>query len=132
MKNLINFSIHLTFLTRMALSFRARSWPRILRSKFFLASTRFSEFLMWWVCSFFIKRSIPVDCIFLCRRVKAWSRLLFLTFTRIARHCCSSQFTEPRAALGRVKRITARFATEFIVHWGVWFSDFLGSRVWKK
>ena len=71
---------YLTFLMRMALSLRASSWDWILRSRFLRAKTRFSEFLMWWVCSRFISRSIPLDCIFRCimiaeaRNPVSWGR----------------------------------------------------------
>ena len=73
----------------MALSLRARSWDWILRSKFLRAKTRFSEFLMWCVCSLLINRSIPLDCIFRCIKVRACSRLPFRTFTLIPLHCWS-------------------------------------------
>lgn len=110
----------------MALSLRARSCDRILRSKFFRAKTRFSEFLMWWVCSRLISRSIPLDCIFLCKNFSARSRFPFSTFTRIPLHCCCWQWRFCRKCIesvvwieGLMKHDTFR-ANEFI------------SRVWAS
>lgn len=107
--------VYLTFLIRMDLSFRASSWERILRSRILRDNTRFSEFLMWCSCSRLISLSIPLDCIFLCIKNSAWSRLLFLTFTLMPRHCCSSQFSGFRATFGRLKMVDTCFITELII-----------------
>lgn len=93
---------------RIAWSLRASSWDRILRSRFLRAKTRFSEFLMWWVCSFLMRRSIPLDCIFRCMNVSARSRLPFNTLTLIPLHCSSCSFGR------RFNRVEACLATEFI------------------
>ena len=105
---------YLTFLMRMALSLRARSWDRILRSRFFRAKTRFSEFLMWWVCSRFMSRSIPLDCILRCITTSADSRFPLKTFTRIPRHCWSSQLNELGTRLGHLKIVETCLTIELI------------------
>lgn len=58
----------------MAVIFLARSSDPILRSKFFRAKTRFSEFLIWNLCSCFIILSIPLDCISSCINAIACSK----------------------------------------------------------
>lgn len=108
---------YLTFFTRIALSLRARSWERILRSRFLRANTRFSEFLMWWVCRRFISRSIPLDCILRCINVKACSKLPKRTFTRMPLHCWTWWFwqsTEFIIWLGRVNRLPTCRDMKFI------------------
>nr|ACU14202.1 unknown [Glycine max] len=79
----------LTFLIIMALSFLARSSDRIFRSKFFWAKTRFSEFLIWNLCSCFIILSIPLDCILRCINPNAASKFPPMTFTLMPLHCWS-------------------------------------------
>lgn len=125
---------YLTFLERMALSLRARSWDLILRSRFLRAKTRFSEFLMWWVCSRFIIRSIPLDCIFLCINVSADSRFPLKTFTRIPLHCSwrwwCPWLTESTPWLDRLKTFHTLRAAEFIA-WVCLFSrDMDGWQGW--
>lgn len=80
---------YLTFLIIIALSFRARSSDRSLRSKFFRAKTRFSEFLIWNLCSFFIILSIPLDVILRCINANADSKFPLKTRTRMPLHCWS-------------------------------------------
>ena len=100
--------LYLTFLMRMDWSLRAKSMDLILRSRFFLARTFFSEFLMWCVCCALISLSIPLDCIFLCSIVSALSRSPENTFTLIPLSCCSWLW------LGRVSSPVTRFAIVFI------------------
>lgn len=102
---------------RMDWSLRASSWDRSLRSRFLRAKTRFSEFLMWWVCSRFISRSIPLDCIFRCMNVSADSKFPLSTLTRIPLHCWSCWFpklSDSTIWLGRFSRLGECLAIEFI------------------
>lgn len=101
-----NLKHYLTFLMRIDWSLRAKSIDLILRSRFFLARTFFSEFLMWWVWVPLISLSIPLDCIFFCKIVNALSRSLENTFTLIPRSCCNWWF--------RVMNPVTRFAIVFI------------------
>lgn len=107
--------VYLTFLMRIDLSLRARSCDFNLRSKFFLAKTRFSEFLIWWVCSFLIKRSTPLDVICFCINVSALSRLFWNTLTRMPRHWFSCELSEFNSVDGRLNTVDdTRLAIEFI------------------
>lgn len=111
---------YLTFLIIMALSFLARSSDRSLRSKFFRAKTRFSEFLIWNLCSCLIILSIPLDCILRCINVNADSKFPLKTFTRMPLHCWScciwwwpllkGSVMKPEA----LNKLDKRLATEFI------------------
>lgn len=103
-------NVYLTFLMRIDWSLRAKSIDLILRSRFFLAKTFFSEFLMWWVWCAFISRSIPLDCIFLCKIVSALSRSPESTLTLIPRSCCNWLW------LARVTIPVTRFTIVFIFH----------------
>lgn len=111
---------------RIDWSLRAKSMDLILRSRFFLARTFFSEFFMWWVCVALISRSIPLDCIFLCKTVSALSRSPEITFTLIPRSCCNWYW------LARVTSPVTRFAIVFIFPRNVIPSlDFCKTEFWN-
>lgn len=117
--------VYLTFFMRIDLSFRARSCDFNLRSKFFLAKIRFSEFLIWWVCSCLINRSTPLDVICLCINVSALSRLFCNTLTRMPRHWLSCELSEFNSVDGRFNTVDdSRLASELIfrvfddINWG--------------
>ena len=113
---------YLTFLMRMDCSLRAKSMDLIFRSRFFLARTFFSEFLMWWVCCALISLSIPLDCIFLCSIVSALSRSPENTFTLIPLSCCSWLW------LDRVTSPVTRFAIVFIFPERVMIGEWMTTR----
>jgi len=109
---------YLTFLIIMVLSFLAKSSDRILRSKFFWAKTRFSEFLIWNLCSCFIILSIPLPCILRCIDANAISKFSSMTLTRMPLHCWSCCIWLYPILKGSVVKPEVlnkqRLATEFI------------------